>query len=56
MKVEDRQKKVLDGSMSPMLAQCVSGILRSRQEVEINEFGCYHFMDVVERQYIVTFV
>ena len=48
VKIEDGQKEIFDSVVAPMFAQCVSGVLGTRQEVEINELGCDCFTCVME--------
>ena len=56
MEVKDGKKEIFDGSVTPMFTQYVSRILGTRQEVEIDELGCYCFTHAMERQSVVTFV
>ena len=40
MKVKEGKEEALNSVVTPMLAENVSGVLGTRQEVKVNELGC----------------
>ena len=48
MKVKDGKEEALDSVVTPMLAENVSGVLGTRQDVEVNELGHNGFTHTME--------